>query len=60
MTSIHASAGQQSEVYIILRVFEIENEGRIGMKVYVDPERLRLENQLVFTGESWSITPGAA
>lgn len=57
MTNIHTQAGHR-EVYMILRVYEIESEGRIGMKVYVDPEQLRLDEQLLFTGENWSVIPG--
>jgi hypothetical protein len=57
MENIHTGAGQR-EVYMILRVFEIESEGQIGMKVYVDPEQLKLDEELIFTGESWSVIPG--
>ena len=56
MTNIHTRDGK-SEVYMIVRVFEIESERRIGMKVYVDPAQLELDEQLIFTGESWSVIP---
>lgn len=47
------------KVYIIFRVFNIGSKG-MGMRVYVDPEELRLQEDLVFTGEHWSVTPGPA
>lgn len=47
----------KSEVYMILRVFGLN--GRLGMCAYLDPERLRLDGQLLFTGQSWSVVPGA-
>jgi len=45
------------EVYMVLRVFDIESS-RPGMCVYLDPEQLRLDGGLVFTGETWSVVPG--
>lgn len=55
MRDIHR-AEDHSEVYMILRVFEIESK-RIGMSVYLDPEQLRLDECLAFTGETWSVVP---
>ncbi|KAE8133581.1 hypothetical protein BDV38DRAFT_274159 [Aspergillus pseudotamarii] len=46
-----------SEVYMILRVFDISGNN-IGMNVYFDPEQFRLDGELVFTGETWSVIPG--
>lgn len=46
-----------SEVYLILRVFNIRRPNA-GMCLYCDPERLRLDGGLVFTGETWSVVPG--
>ena len=46
----------RSEVYVVLRVFDVAGDG-LNMKVYLDPEQLRLEESLVFTGETWSVTP---
>lgn len=45
-----------SEVYIVLRVFDVAGDG-LNMKVYLDPEQLRLAESLVFTGETWSAVP---
>ena len=47
---------EHSKVYLIVRVFEIESQS-IGMKVYLDPEKLRQHGNLVFTGEKWSVVP---
>ncbi|KAB8212048.1 hypothetical protein BDV34DRAFT_219262 [Aspergillus parasiticus] len=44
-------------IYIIFRVFNIGTDS-VGMKVYVDPERMRRRRHLVFTAETWSIVPG--
>ncbi|KAF2170402.1 hypothetical protein M409DRAFT_35953 [Zasmidium cellare ATCC 36951] len=59
MMKIHHEQ-ERREVYIVFRVFEIESEERMAMKVYVDPAQMDLDDQLVFTGENWSVTPGAA
>ncbi|KAJ6007726.1 hypothetical protein N7540_011702 [Penicillium herquei] len=56
MGNMHRRGGH-SEVYMILRVFEIRGSS-IGMRVYLDPEQLRLDGALVFTGETWSVVPG--
>ncbi|SPN99278.1 uncharacterized protein DNG_02315 [Cephalotrichum gorgonifer] len=55
MRSMHHS---QREVYVIMRVFGIES-GQIGVRVYIDPEQARVDGGLVFTGEAWSVVPGA-
>ncbi|VUC26126.1 unnamed protein product [Clonostachys rosea] len=56
MQNIH-SIGDRSEVYMILRVFWLDSNN-IGMRVYLDPEQMRQDGGLVFTGETWSIIPG--
>ena len=43
-------------MYIILRVFNIGQE-RIGIRVYVDPELMRITNELEFTPETYSVVP---
>ncbi|KAJ6063689.1 hypothetical protein N7499_012369 [Penicillium canescens] len=55
MRAVH-NMSDHSEVYMILRVFDIRGDN-IGMSVYLDPEQLRLDGGLVFTGETWSIVP---
>lgn len=49
--------GDHSEVYLIFRAFDIRGSN-IGMRVYFDPEQLRLDGELLFTGETWSVIPG--
>lgn len=56
MQSIH-NRDDHSEVYMILRVFDVLSE-EIRMRVYLDPEKLRLNEDLIFTGETWSVVPG--
>ncbi|KAL6898616.1 hypothetical protein GGI43DRAFT_408166 [Trichoderma evansii] len=48
----------RSEIYMILRVFWL-NTDNIGMCVYFDPEQLRQDGQLLFTAQTWSVTPAA-
>ncbi|KAH8586657.1 hypothetical protein B0O99DRAFT_585566 [Bisporella sp. PMI_857] len=43
------------EVYVILRVFNLE--GRIGLRVYVDPESSRLDGGLEFIVDTWAVKP---
>ncbi|KAH7166472.1 hypothetical protein EDB81DRAFT_713041 [Dactylonectria macrodidyma] len=56
MGRIHHSE-DRSEVYMIFRVFWL-NSDRIGLCIYFDPEQLRQDGRLVFTGQTWSVTPG--
>lgn len=56
MRAVH-NRSDHSEVYMILRVFDICGDN-IGMSVYLDPEQLRLDGGLIFTGETWSVVPG--
>lgn len=56
MQSKHQSQ-DKSEVYMVLRVFGL-NDRRMGMRAYLDPESLRRDGQLVFTGRTWSVVPG--
>ena len=53
--------GEQAatEVYIILRVFNLDNDG-IGMRLYVDPAGMEERSELVFTSESYSVVPSAS
>jgi hypothetical protein len=41
-----------------MRVFDLESNNP-GLKVYMDPEQMRLDGMLEFTGESWSVVPGS-
>ncbi|KAK4034238.1 hypothetical protein C8A01DRAFT_18936 [Parachaetomium inaequale] len=41
-------------VYVVFRVFNLGNDN-IGLRILVDPESMRLQDQLSFTAESWSV-----
>lgn len=56
MQHIHEQRASLDEVYVVLRVYELDSR-KIGMRVYLDPEQLRLDEELSFTGETWSIVP---
>ena len=46
-------------IYMIFRVYNLGRADQpLGLKVYLDPETLRLANQLEFTARSWSVVPG--
>jgi hypothetical protein len=55
MRSSH-TAPNRSEIYMVLRVFWL-NSDSIGMCVYFDPEQLRQDGRLLFTAQTWSVTP---
>jgi len=57
MRDVHGANGH-SEVYMVLRVSEIESSG-LSMAVYLDTEQLRLDGRLLFTAETWSVVPGS-
>lgn len=50
------NARDRSCVYMLLRVSHIADQG-IGMQVYLDPEQLRLNDDLQFTPESYTVVP---
>ena len=41
-------------VYVILRVFNLGKES-MGVKVFVDPESMRLAGELDFEAETWRV-----
>lgn len=43
-------------VYVIFRVYNLGQQG-MRMKVYVDPEMMRVREELLFTAEGWSVVP---
>lgn len=51
-------AESSNKVYIIFRVYDIGRVGNLGLQIYLDPETLRLSQQLEFTAETWSVKPG--
>ncbi|KAK8009461.1 hypothetical protein PG991_012012 [Apiospora marii] len=50
------AAGNKSTIYVIFRVYYLGQDS-MGLKIYVDPEALRVSQSLKFTAESWSVTP---
>lgn len=53
------SEENQNEIYVIFRVYQLDHGDQgPGLKVYVDPESLRLSRVLDFTTPTWSVTPG--
>ncbi|KAF5722957.1 hypothetical protein FMUND_2314 [Fusarium mundagurra] len=47
-----------SEVYIIFRIYFLLDRSQINYCVYPDPKRLQDDGRLIFTGTTWSVTPG--
>lgn len=45
-----------AEVYVIFRVYHL-GRGNMALRIYMDPEALRVDGQLEFTAETWSIVP---
>lgn len=48
----------KKQLYVLFRVYGLDS-GRIGVKVYVDPEIARKERQLEFEPKEWTVTPRA-
>lgn len=51
------AAGNTGSIYAIFRVYWLGQDS-LGLKIYLDPESLRLSGQLKFKAESWSVVPG--
>lgn len=59
MRNLTLSEGNNSEIYVIFRVYQLDQGDQgPGLKVYVDPESLRLSRVLDFSAQTWTITPG--
>lgn len=59
MRNATLSEGNNSKIYVIFRVYQLDQGDRgPGLKVYVDPESLRLSRVLDFSAQTWTITPG--
>lgn len=56
MQDAHVEEAGRGKVYMILRVFDLDGPNT-GMRVYIDPEKLRRDGKLRFTGETWSVIP---
>lgn len=44
-------------VYVIFRVYNLNNGNNIGLRVYVDPGTLHVNGQLEFTPQTYIVTP---
>ncbi|PNP78159.1 hypothetical protein FNYG_08476 [Fusarium nygamai] len=58
MERIHHSS-DFSEVYIIFRIYFLLDRSEISHCVYPDPKALQDNGRLIFTGATWSVTPGS-
>ncbi|KAF4959046.1 hypothetical protein FGADI_1924 [Fusarium gaditjirri] len=58
MERIHHSS-DFAEVYIIFRIYFLLDKAQINYCVYPDPKKLQDDRQLIFTGMTWSVTPGS-
>ena len=45
-----------ADIYVIFRVYNL-TKSSMDLKIYVDPEAHRQDNNLVFTEKSWVVTP---
>lgn len=46
-----------TSIYVIFRVFNLTNDS-IGVRVYVNPDKMKEEEELVFSVDTWSVIPG--
>lgn len=46
-----------NSMYVIFRVFNMTKDS-IGVRIYVNPDQMREEEELVFKVDAWSVTPG--
>ncbi|KAK5625070.1 hypothetical protein RRF57_000786 [Xylaria bambusicola] len=51
------SDSRHPTIYVVFRVFNVDKDS-IGVKIYVDPDKLRRDGALVFTEQVYSVTPG--
>ncbi len=52
------SSADSPTIYVIFRVFNVDKDS-IGLKIHMDPEKLRCDGLLVFTEQAYAVTPGA-
>lgn len=60
MRNVHFSAEiPDGMIYVIFRVYQLDQDDQgPGLKIYVDPEALRLSGELEFSSQGWSVVPG--
>jgi len=47
---------RDNAIYVIFRVVNLDKD-TVNFKIYMDPERLRQEEELIFTADTWSVRP---
>ncbi|KAK7947853.1 uncharacterized protein PG986_008739 [Apiospora aurea] len=48
--------GNRDKIYVIFRVYNLGYDN-MDVRIYIDPEELRVSERLKFTAESWSVVP---
>lgn len=57
MQRMHLEESQQSDgIYMVFRVSDLV-QGKIGLKIYLDPEEHRTKERLSFNVDTWAVTP---
>ena len=56
MSNGETQSDNMDTVYVIFRVYNLGQQG-MRVKVYVDPEMMRVREELLFTAEGWSVVP---
>ncbi|RDK42854.1 hypothetical protein M752DRAFT_275955 [Aspergillus phoenicis ATCC 13157] len=56
MSNGETQSDNMDTIYVIFRVYNLGQRG-MRVKVYVDPEMMRLREELLFTAEGWSVVP---
>lgn len=53
----NTSLSSGSEVYILMRVFNLGQGDKIDMRLYVDPYSAKVRGDLTFTASNWLVNP---
>ncbi|RDH24776.1 hypothetical protein M747DRAFT_252824 [Aspergillus niger ATCC 13496] len=56
MSNGETQSDNMDTIYVIFRVYNLGQRG-MRVKIYVDPEMMRLREELLFTAEGWSVVP---
>lgn len=48
--------GNSNKIYVVFRVYNLGRDS-MSLRIYMDPEQLRLNEELDFTAETWSVVP---
>ena len=46
-----------NRIYVIFRVFNLDKDSP-AVRIYLDPETMRTQGDLIFRAENWSVVPG--